>query len=46
MVAVPAASPVTSPEDEFIVATALFEEVQVPPATLEVKVEVSPWQIF
>jgi hypothetical protein len=46
MVAGPAAMPVTSPEDEFIVATALSEEVQVPPVTLEVKVGVSPSQIF
>ncbi len=47
MVAVPAkATPVTNPEAEFIVATVISEELQVPPTAVDEKVEASPTQIF
>jgi hypothetical protein len=46
MVAVPEASPVTSPEDGLMVAIVRSEELHVPPEVVEVNVEVSPWQIF
>jgi predicted RNA methylase len=46
MVAVPAATPVISPEAALIVATVVSDELQVPPADVEEKVVVSPTQIF
>ena len=46
MVVVPAATPVTSPEAELIVATVTSEELQVPPRVVDENVEVSPTQIF
>jgi hypothetical protein len=45
MVAVPALTPVITPEALLIVATAILEEVQVPPAEVDKKVVVSPTQI-
>jgi hypothetical protein len=45
MVAVPALTPVITPEALLIVATATLEEVQVPPAVVDAKVVVSPTQI-
>jgi len=45
MVAVPAITPVITPEMELIVATAVLEELQVPPADVEENVVVSPTQI-
>ena len=44
MVAVPAATPVIVPFET--VAMLVFEEVQVPPETVEVKVVVEPTQTF
>jgi hypothetical protein len=46
MVAVPEATPVTSPEAAFIVAIVVSEELQVPPKVVEENVEVRPMQIF
>jgi hypothetical protein len=46
MVEVPAATPTIAPVEEFIVATAGFDEVQLPPKTVEAKVTESPMQIF
>ena len=46
MIELPAATPTIAPVEEFIVATAGFEEVQVPPKTVEAKVTESPMQIF
>jgi hypothetical protein len=45
MVAVPALTPVITPEALLIVATAALEEVHVPPAEVDAKVVVSPTQI-
>ena len=45
IVAVPAATPVTTPE-EFTVATAVLLDVQAPPETVEEKVVVEPTQIL
>ena len=45
MIDVPAATPVTTPVDELIVATAGVAEDQAPPETVEVKVDVDPTQI-
>ena len=41
----PAETPVINPDDEFIVATPVVEEVQVPPATDDKNVVVDPVQI-
>ena len=46
MVEVPAETPTIAPVEELIVATARFEEVQVPPETVDEKVTESPMQIF
>ena len=46
MVAVPAATPTMTPVALLIVATEGFEEVQVPPKTVEAKVTESPMQMF
>jgi hypothetical protein len=46
IVAVPAATPVISPEAALMVAIAIFDELQVPPADVEEKVDVNPMQIF
>ena len=46
MVEVPAVTPTIAPVELLIVATAGFEEVQVPPKTVEAKVTESPMQIF
>ena len=43
MIAVPALIPETSPE--FIVATALLEEDQLPPSTVDANAALSPMQI-
>jgi hypothetical protein len=45
MVAVPALTPVITPEALLIVATATLEEVQVPPAEVDKNVVVSPTQM-
>jgi hypothetical protein len=42
MVAVPAATPVTTPVEAFTVATAVLLDVQEPPVTVEAKVVVAP----
>ena len=42
MVAVPTATPVTSPVIEFTIAIKAFEEVQVPPESVFVKIDVEP----
>ena len=46
MVEVPAVTPTIAPVELLIVATAGFEEVQVPPKTVEAKVTESPMQMF
>ena len=46
MVDVPAATPTMAPVELLIVATAGFDEVQVPPKTVEAKVTESPMQMF
>ena len=46
MVAVPADTPTMAPLAALMVATAGFEEVQVPPETVLLKVTESPMQIF
>ena len=46
MVAVPAATPTIAPVAALMVATAGFDEVQVPPKTVEAKVTESPMQMF
>ena len=46
MVELPAAMPTIAPVELLIVATAGFDEVQVPPETVEAKVTESPMQIF
>ena len=43
---VPAVIPVMRPEAALIVATAVLEELHVPPADVDEKVDVSPTQIF
>ena len=45
MVAVPAETPVTTPEFVLMVAMALLEELQVPPAIVEFKLVIFPTQI-
>ena len=45
MVAIPAETPVTTPEFVFTVAMALLEELQVPPAIVEFKFVIFPTQI-
>ena len=44
IVTVPAATPVTTPEDALTVATPVLELVQLPPETVELNVEVEPTQ--
>ena len=46
MVELPVATPTIAPVEEFIVATAGFDEVQLPPKTVDEKVTESPMQIF
>ena len=46
MVDVPAATPTIAPVELLMVATAGFDEVQVPPKTVEAKVTESPMQMF
>jgi hypothetical protein len=46
MVELPAATPTIAPVELLIVATAGFDEVQVPPKTVEAKVTESPMQMF
>jgi ABC-type sugar transport system substrate-binding protein len=46
MVEVPAATPTITPVELLMVATAGFDEVQVPPKTVEAKVTESPMQMF
>ena len=43
--AVPALSALINPVDELILATEVFDEIQVPPVTLDVKVLVLPLHI-
>jgi hypothetical protein len=45
MVAIPAETPVTTPEFVFTVAMALLEELHVPPAIVEFKLVIFPTQI-
>ena len=46
MVTVPAETPTMAPLAALMVATAGFDEIQVPPETEEEKVTESPMQIF
>ena len=46
MVELPAVTPTIAPVEEFIVATAGLEDIQLPPETVEAKVTESPMQIF
>jgi hypothetical protein len=46
MVAVPAATPVITPEVALTVATEVLEEVQLPPPTVELNVVVFPVHTF
>jgi hypothetical protein len=46
MVELPAATPTIAPVEGLMVATAGFDDVQVPPKTVEAKVTESPIQMF
>jgi hypothetical protein len=46
MVEVPAVTPTIAPVELLIVAAAGFDDIQVPPETVETKVTESPMQIF